>query len=632
MISDKQPDQPLVEETISVSRSSSAEEFCKNWIELQSAQLDSARSGVIVLGSEETGKFAPIALWPEGISPAKPLMAATEKALAEGQGAVIRLDPTENNKGNRLPGHSIGVPLIVGHKLRGAVAFDLGAIDETSAKEALELLGNNSAWIEGLLARGNQGGDGATTNGKGSPNTGSQHLQFKGVLDLLASTLQAKTFHSESTALVTELATRLQCERASIGFVHRQRIRMEAVSHSAEFGKKTNLVRGIEAAMDEALDQESIIHHPEPSSNKNGDFKITRFHEVLARQTGSTWICSIPLALDSKIVAVLTLETQKAEPFSDQAIRFCETACSLAGPYLELKRRDERGFISKAGDSGRFLHNRLTEAGYGAWKIAGAILLATLLFFTFARGDFRVPAQTALEGSIQQAAVAPFNGFIAEAPTRAGDVVEAGQVLCLLDDKDMALERSRLQSRHQQLEKQYSQALASLNKAQVKIIGAQVSQAKAQLDQINSQLEKIQVRAPFKGVVVEGDLSQSIGAPVERGDVLFQIAPLDSYRVIQEIDESDISHLSTGQTGEMVLSAFPSRRFPFVVEKITPVSISREGRNFFRVESIPQGPAPGLRPGMEGYSKVHVDRRRLIWIWTHKAFDWLRLKSWSWLP
>ncbi|MEC9351785.1 MAG: efflux RND transporter periplasmic adaptor subunit, partial [Planctomycetota bacterium] len=447
------------------------------------------------------------------------------------------------------------------------MSIDLGSTGEDRAREALDLLGKNSAWIEGLLARnfqnGNGNGNGAATKGSEKPGIGSEQLQIKGVLDLLATTLQADTFHSEATALVTELSTRLQCERVSIGFVHRQRIKMEAVSHSAEFGKKTNLVRAIESAMDEALDQESIIQHPEPSKNQSGDFRITRFHEVLARHTGSTQICSIPLALDSKIVAVLTLERQKPDSFSQQAISFCETACSLTGPYLELKRRDERGLFSKVADSGRFLHSRLTEAGYGAWKIAGGLLLAAIVFFTFAHGNYRIPAQTVLEGSIQQAAVAPFNGFIAEAPTRAGDLVEKGQVLCRLDDKDMALEHSRLQSRHQQLEKQYSQALALLNKAQVKIIGAQVRQAKAQLDQVTAQLEKIEVKAPFKGVIVDGDLSQSIGAPVERGDVLFQVAPLDSYRVIQEIDESDISHLQTGQAGEMVLSAFPSRRYPF---------------------------------------------------------------------
>ena len=632
MISDKHPGQPLAEETISVSRSSTAEEFCKRWLDMQCTQLPSARSGVVVLGSADSGKFAPAALWPEGTPPEKPLISATEKVLAEGKGVFLKLEASDGAEGNRLPGYSIGFPLIVDNNLSGAVAIDLGATGEGQAKEALDLLVKNSAWVEGLLARNAQEGNGSAAAENGKSNIGSEHLQVKGVLDLLATTLQAETFHSEATALVTELSTRLQCERVSIGFVHRQRIKMEAVSHSAEFGKKTNLVRAIEAAMDEALDQESIIQHPEASNSKNGDFKITRFHEVLARHTGSTRICSIPLALDSKIVAVLTLESQKADPFSEQAIRFCETACSLTGPYLELKRRDERGLFSKLADSGRFLYSRLTEAGYGAWKIAGGILLAAIVFFTFAHGDYRIPAQTVLEGSIQQAAVAPFNGFVAEAPTRAGDIVEEGQVLCRLDDKDMVLEHSRLQSRHEQLEKQYSQALALLNKSQVKIIGAQVRQAKAQLDQIDAQLEKIEVKAPFKGVVVDGDLSQSIGAPVERGDVLFQVAPLDSYRVIQEIDESDISNLAIGQVGEMVLSAFPSRRYPFVVEKITPVSISREGRNFFRVESIPKGAAPGLRPGMEGYSNVNVDRRRLIWIWTHKAFDWLRLKSWSWLP
>ena len=32
--------------------------------------------------------------------------------------------------------------------------------------------------------------------------------------------------------------------------------------------------------------------------------------------------------------------------------------------------------------------------------------------------------------------------------------------------------------------------------------------------------------APIPGVIVSGDLSQAIGAPVERGQVLFELAPL----------------------------------------------------------------------------------------------------------
>ena len=39
-----------------------------------------------------------------------------------------------------------------------------------------------------------------------------------------------------------------------------------------------------------------------------------------------------------------------------------------------------------------------------------------------------------------------------------------------------------------------------------------------------------------------------------------------------------------------------------------------------------------LRPGMEGVGKIEVDERRLIWIWTHKIYYWLRMFFWSWWP
>ena len=30
--------------------------------------------------------------------------------------------------------------------------------------------------------------------------------------------------------------------------------------------------------------------------------------------------------------------------------------------------------------------------------------------------------------------------------------------------------------------------------------------------------------------------------------------------------------------------------------------------------------------------KINIDRRKLIWIWTHDVYDWLRLWVWSWWP
>jgi hypothetical protein len=50
------------------------------------------------------------------------------------------------------------------------------------------------------------------------------------------------------------------------------------------------------------------------------------------------------------------------------------------------------------------------------------------------------------------------------------------------------------------------------------------------------------------------------------------------------------------------------------------------------VEARLEGEAGRLRPGMEGVGKIHVEERRLIWIWSHNLTEWVQLWLWSWLP
>ena len=115
--------------------------------------------------------------------------------------------------------------------------------------------------------------------------------------------------------------------------------------------------------------------------------------------------------------------------------------------------------------------------------------------------------------------------------------------------------------------------------------------------------------------------------------MLFEIAPLDNYRVVLQVDERQITGIRLGQSGELVLSSMPNSSFPVSVSKITPVSMAKEGRNTFRVEAQLQSDSGvRLRPGMEGLAKIHIDDRRLIWIWTHELVNWIKLKFWAWTP
>jgi RND family efflux transporter MFP subunit len=247
-------------------------------------------------------------------------------------------------------------------------------------------------------------------------------------------------------------------------------------------------------------------------------------------------------------------------------------------------------------------------------------------------GEFRLSAKTAIEGEVQRAAVAPFEGFIAEALVRAGDKVRQGQVLAVLDDRDLRLDHVKWESEKEQAERKHRDALARRDRSATRILAAQLAQAEAQLALTEEKLARTRLVAPFDGVVVAGDLSQMLGAPVEQGKVLFELAPLDSYRVVLKLDERDMSYVAFGQRGELALTGLTGHALAFTVKSVTSVSTPQEGRNFFRVEAQLDNAAAPLRPGMEGVGKIVAGERRLAWIWTRAFVDWLRIALWSWLP
>lgn len=174
--------------------------------------------------------------------------------------------------------------------------------------------------------------------------------------------------------------------------------------------------------------------------------------------------------------------------------------------------------------------------------------------------------------------------------------------------------------------------MAKGNRVDQRLAAAQANQSRAQMDLAVSKLDRVAVTAPFDGIVVKGDLSQQLGSPLEQGKVLFELAPLDSWRVVLKVDERDVGYVRAGAAGELVLASLPGTAWPFTVKKVTPVSVAEEGRNYFRVEAELGDKAPKLSPNMEGVGKVSAGERSLLWVWTRPLIDWARLAWWKLMP
>lgn len=449
------------------------------------------------------------------------------------------------------------------------------------------------------------------------------------ILGTVATAVHSERYTEAATACVTALAAQCGCDRVSLGMVKGGSVSVQAVSHSARFDRKTDLLQTLGAAMEEALDQQASVVFP---AGPGQPVRITRAHHDLSSRYGSRAICSIPLHAHGKTIGVLTFERGSDRPFDDQTVAVCEALGGLTGPVLDLKRRDDRWLATKAWEAGREQLGALLGRGHLVLKMS--VLLASglaIALFTV-MGDFRITAKAVLEGEVQQAAVAPFQGFLETAPVRAGDIVQDGQVLATLQDHDLRLERLKKLSQREELTNQYRKALADREPPKVEIAAAQIRQVDAELELASDKLARTHILAPFKGVVVTGDWSQHLGSPVEEGKVLFEIAPLDTYRLVLQVDERDIGPIAVGQKGHLMLSSLPGETVDFTVEKITPVSTPKDGRNSFRVEARLATASAQLRPAMEGVGKIEIDRQRLVWIWTREALDWVRLKLWAWLP
>jgi multidrug resistance efflux pump len=194
------------------------------------------------------------------------------------------------------------------------------------------------------------------------------------------------------------------------------------------------------------------------------------------------------------------------------------------------------------------------------------------------------------------------------------------------------IERLKWSTKKGEYEREYAKALAKQERADASIIQTQIEQATAQIDLLDEEIKRTRITAPFDGLVISGDLSQSVGAAVKRGDELFQVAPLESYRVILKVDERDIADIVPGQNGTLLVTSIPLQPLHYVVTRVTPIAETEEGTNDFRVEAMLQELSDRLRPGMKGVSKTDVEERLLIHVWTRRLVQWLRVTLWKWLP
>lgn len=598
----------------------SEDAFFAAWLALLARTLHDAKAGLVMLPGDDGQSVAPIAVWPDPSVDLSYLRTVAEESLAGRQG-VVRHVAADAGSGREAAVH-IAYPVDVAGELGAVVLVHLGAQTEAELATSMRALHWATGWLGGRSWR---------------RRAAVENVRLKSAavtLDLVAVAQEHMKLDAALIAVVNAVVSRIGCDRVSIGLVadgHRVggRVRLAAMSHAAWFRPNTSLTDDMENAMEEALDQGATILFP-PGDGREA--RVCVAHRDFAQAWKASHIVSFILPGRASMVGVLSCERRSADPFDADTLLVLETACAMLGPVLELKMREKRWISGRIRDKASHIARTWFGPRNPAIKAVASLAGALLLFGLIIPLPFRISADATVEGTVQRAAVAPFAGYVADAPARAGDLVKQGQMLARLDDRDLQLDAMKWESERSRILQEQRRSLAEEQRAEMMQFGAQLAQSEAQLALAQAKLQRASITAPIAGVIISGDLSQRLGSPVEQGEVLYEIAPLRSYRVKLRVDEQDIRLIHEGQKGRLLLAGLTSQPMDLKVTRVTSVASATDGKNQFDVEAQLVHATPAVRPGMQGVGKVKVGYRPVLFNWTRGLFNWLRLKLWDWMP
>ncbi len=432
-------------------------------------------------------------------------------------------------------------------------------------------------------------------------------------------------FHAAAIALCNEIATHWRADRVSLGLLAGRYVKLRAMSQTEHISRKMALVGAIESAMEESLDQDIEVLHPVPA----GAMLVNRAAQELSTKHGPSAVCSLPMRRAGEVIGVVTVERPIDQPMNPEEVAFLRMAVDLFTPRMAELAESDRWFGARLADA--------TKRGLGGvlgpkhtWAKVGAIaLLAGVLALVLVPGTIRVEAPFKFQAVTQRSIPAPFDGYLEAVESEPNDVVEPGAVLATLNTAELRAELSRLEAEQLGYDKEAKMAAREGKQVERQIAEARVANVEAQLEWLRWQIEHAVIRAPIAGTVVVGDLKQQLGAPVAKGDVLFEVAPLGELRAELWVADDKIGDVPPeGAKGQLAAAAHPGQKLNFEVEQINPIAEVIDGNNVFRVRVKLLERQPWAKPGIEGVAKIDAGQAPIGWVWTRDAINWVRMKLW----
>jgi hypothetical protein len=406
------------------------------------------------------------------------------------------------------------------------------------------------------------------------------------------------------------LCRRLEVKTVVLGLCDRRgrRCRVTAVSGCSGFDHRTELAQAMQAVIDETMLRSRSASPAGSRGVATSDEKrllaaagASHLHAAVLRDAQhaprGVW-----LLLDKRTFT-------EGRPWREA----CQAAPQLAA-CLGLLVRAEPGHAARLA--------RRVSRRWRSWRVvAGGLLLLAVGALLAVPYPYRVRCECRIQPVVRRFVAAPFEAKLDEAFAEPGDVVRQGQPLARLNDREIRWELAGLEADYNRAQKMRDGSLAGQEVASAQIAGLEMERLGLRIRLLKDRIEKLDIKSPIAGLLISGDLKKTEGAPLTRGQTLFEIAPLERMLVEVLIPDREIASVDVGAPVDVRLEAFPQLAFRGTLGKLHPRAEQTEGRNVFLGEVLLDNPEQVLRPGMCGRASIRGPVRPLGWNLFHRAYE-----------
>jgi biotin carboxyl carrier protein len=572
--------------------------------------LDDGDRARVLLRHPPAGKDDPPPLW---------LARAAEMSRETLDADRARIVPLSNGGQDDVPSERelILLPLAGALGTRALGAYDICDGHPGLAERALERLELSAAMLSLYEVR-------LTASAR------QADLQrLRAAMEVLDAINQQSRCRSASIALCNEIAMRWEATRVSVGFLRGRYVKTAAISHTEHFDRKMRLVQALESAMEECIDQDEEVLLPAPADTA----VVSRAAETLSRHDGPAAVVSLPLRHEGEAVGALVVEREAERPWRADEIETIRLTADLGTARLADLHDHDKWLGAKLADAARDGLAAVVGPRHTWLKVAAIAVLGAVLFLTLVKGPDRIDASFEIQAVERRVVPAPFAGRLQSVLVEPGDVVTEGAVLAHLDTAELQLQLAATRAERSSFAKEADLALRDGKTAEVQIAEAGLRKADAQIRLLEHRIARATIVAPVDGTVVSGELKRQVGAPLEMGQMLFEVAALGSLRAVLDVSDDRAADLfdpdrPTSQHGTLASISHPGEHIPFEIERVNPVAEVIDQRNVFRIRVQLLETRPWLRPGMTGVAKVTVGRKPYGVLWTRGLVRWVRMKLW----